>query len=185
MRGERMSGYKERCSKLVLLQKNTSENTALALQCIFCVTGYWSELSCRPWSTNYEHLTFVCCSSPLEPLLAPAASIDTIQQRLCWLLESSECTYYKLGFGRRASLPLVIWGIAASRCPFCSSAKNACLAEWAEGNAWASAAPNTARGISAQQNFPPTFPQPPAPLELLFRHSNSWLWEEFYSHSMD
>lgn len=177
MWGERMTGDKEGCLKLVLLQKNKSENKALVLQCIFCIIGYWSELSCRPWSTNYEHLMFICCSSPSDPPLAPAAPIDTIQQWLCWLLESSECSYNKLGFGRWAfaSPPLVIWGIAASRCPFCSPANNACLAERAEGNAWASAAPNTVCGISAQQNFPPTFPQPPAPLELLSRHSNFWL----------
>lgn len=130
MWGERMAGDKEGCLKLVLLWKNTSENTALVLQCIFCIIGYRSELSCGLWSTNYEHLTFVSRSSPSDPPLAPAASIDTIQQRLCWLLESSECSYYKLGFGRWAfaSLPLVVWGIAASRCPFCSSAKNAWLA---------------------------------------------------------
>lgn len=156
-----MAGDKEGCFKLVLLQKNTSENTALVLQCIFCIRGYWSELSCRPWSTNYEHLTFVSRSSPLDPLLAPAASIDTRQQQLCWLLESSECSYYKLGLGRWvfASLPLVVWGIAASRCPFCSSAKNAWVAEWAEGNA--SAAPSTACGTLAQQPFFPLLPTLP------------------------
>lgn len=85
MWGERMAGDKEGCLKSVLLRKNTSENTALVLQCIFCVIRYWSELSCRPWSTNYEPLTFISRSSPLDPLLAPAASIDTIQQQLCLL----------------------------------------------------------------------------------------------------
>jgi len=40
MWGERMAGDKEGCLKLVLLKKTTSENTALVLQCIFCITGY-------------------------------------------------------------------------------------------------------------------------------------------------
>lgn len=93
-----MAGDKEGCLKLVLLQKNTSERTALVLQCIFCTIGYWSELSCRSWSANYEHLMFVCCSSPLDPVLAPAASIDTIQQRLC-LLTTGEQWMFLLQVG--------------------------------------------------------------------------------------
>lgn len=112
MWGERMAGDKEGYLKLVLLQKNTSEHTASVLQRIFCITGYWSELSCRPWSTNYKHLAFVS----LRP--------TTCTSCFCWYHTAT--TYFVvnwravsvLGFGRWA-FPSGVWGMAASRCPFC------------------------------------------------------------------
>lgn len=102
-----------------------SENRALVLQCIFCIKGYWSEPSCRPWSTNYEHLMFVCCSSPLDPLLAPAASIDTIQQRLCLLTTGEQSMFllqvrlWQMSICKRASSNLRYCCLQVSFLLFC------------------------------------------------------------------
>lgn len=186
MWGERMAGDKEGCLKLVLLQKNTSENTALVLQCIFCIIGYWSELSCRPWSTNYKHLTFVSRSSPLDPLLAPAASIDTIQQQLCLLTIGEQWMFL---------LQVRLWQMSICK-PFSGSLRYCCLqvsfllfcqkclsSRVSRRECLSLSCSKYSVWYLSSATFLPTSPHPPAPLGLLSRHSTSWLWAAFYSHS--
>lgn len=185
MWAERMAGDKEGCLKLVLLQKNTSENTALVLQRVFCIIGCWSELICRPWSTNYEHLTFVSCSSRLDPLLAPAASIDTIQQQLCLLTIGEQWMFllqvrlWQMSICKPSSSSLRYCCLQVSFLLFCQKclsrrvSRRECLSlSCSKYSMW----------YLSSATFFPTSPHPPAPLGLLTRHSTSWLWEAFYSH---
>lgn len=188
MWGERMAGDKEGCLKLVLLQKNTSENTALVLQCIFCIKGYWSQLSCRPLSTNYEHLMFVCCSSPLDPVLAPAASIDTIQQRLCLLTTGEQWMFllqvglWQMSIWKPPSSNLRYCCLQVSFLLFCQKclsgrvSRRECLSlSCSKYSVWY---------LSSAKLFP-HISSASCTTRITFRHSNSWLWEEFYSHSTD